>query len=229
MTDLQYNFLDDTFTTYKNVESPKVKLQLPLGEIDLEDKGLYIGNNGTILANNNIPERRQAQLIINNNEEVPIIKESPVTQQRGDLQENKKKAMEFFQSKGLSTHAAMGLVGNLLAESSLNPSAVNKKSGAIGIAQWLGGRKKALIAKYGNNPTFEQQLDFVWEELNSSHKKGLEALKNSRSIEEAAANAFGWFEFSVGPKKAIEEMQKYGQDGMGSYNQRIKFAKSLKT
>jgi len=42
--------------------------------------------------------------------------------------------MEFFQSKGLSAHAAMGLVGNLLAESSLNPSAVNKKSGAIGIA-----------------------------------------------------------------------------------------------
>jgi hypothetical protein len=47
------------------------------------------------------------------------------------------------------------LVGNLIRESSLNPGAVNKTSGAYGIAQWLGSRKKSLFSKYGKNPTFD--------------------------------------------------------------------------
>lgn len=189
MTDLQYNFLDDTFTTYKNVESPKIKLQLPLGDIDLEDKGLYIGNNGTILANNNIPERRQAQLIINNNEEVPIIKESSVTQQRGDLQENKKKAMEFFQSKGLSAHAAAGIVGNLLQESKLNTKAVGDSGKALGIAQWHPDRQKGLkeLAKKRGTDIYDlnTQLEYVWQELNGNYKNSLEGLLRSRNLDEA--------------------------------------------
>ena len=228
MADLKYNFLGDTFNVFENVESPKVRtLETPLGNFSLGDN-LYVGDNGRVYADNQFEKEDTSPKLVDHNSPEEALSPESSYQVKYDLTGNKKKAMEFFQSKGLSAHAAMGLVGNLLAESSLNPSAVNKKSGAIGIAQWLGKRKKDLIAKYGNNPTFEQQLDFVWEELNSSHKKGLETLKNSRSIEEAAANAFGWFEFSVGPKKAIAEMQKYGQDGIGSYNQRIKIAKSLK-
>lgn len=226
----QYDFLNDSFTVFENVETPKVtKLELPLGNIDVGDWG-YVSDNGSILANDNL-EGTTPHIVNDNNpeQETSYISSQNFPQSSGvyNLTGNKKKAMEFFKNKGFSTHAAAGLVGGLMAESSLNPNVVNKKSGAIGIAQWLGERKKRLISKYGKNPTFEQQLDFIWEELNSSHKKGLETLKNSKSVEEAAANAFGWFEFSVGPEKAIKEMQIHGQDGVGSYNQRIKYAKSL--
>jgi hypothetical protein len=43
------------FSVYSNVESPKVtKFSLPLGDIDLDGTGLYIGDNGTVQAENNL-------------------------------------------------------------------------------------------------------------------------------------------------------------------------------
>lgn len=246
MADLQYNFLNDTFTVYENVETPKKStiLNTPIsGNLDIGDWG-YVGDNGVVYANNNI-STEGPKMIVDNNEEYSINPEfnlefnsepQKVNTSNQNLSERKKQAMEFFMSKKdtsgksiLSKHQAAGLVGNLIRESKLNPSALNKTSGAVGIAQWLGSRKKKLISKYGKNPSFEQQLEFVWEELNTTHKRGLDSLKNSQSVREAAANAFGWYEFSVGPKGAIAEMNKYGQDGLKSYNQGIKFAESLLT
>lgn len=119
-------------------------------------------------------------------------------------------AMNYFMNKGLSREAAAGLVGNLMRESGLNPMALNKNGGAYGIAQWLGPRKKKLFETYGNNPSFEQQLDYVWNELNSTHKKGLEMLRASKTVDEAARNAFGYYEFSAGPEAAIAALNKTG-------------------
>lgn len=223
MADLQYDFLNNAFTVFKPVQTPEVKLNMPLLEdYDISDWASGITSTGVPIAkgaNSNSPT-----ITFDNPEEYHF--EQP-SEMKPDLDANKKKAMQFFQSKGLKAHQAAGLVGNLIRESSLNPNAVNSNSKAYGIAQWLGDRKKKLFSKYGNKPTFDQQLEFVWEELNSTHKKGLESLKSSLNAEEAAANAFGWYEFSVGPKGAIQEMKKYGQNGMKSYNQGIKFAKEL--
>ena len=221
MADLQYDFLNDMFTVYQPVETPKVKLNLPLVEnLDISDWAQGITSSGEPI----VKPKESSKFVFNTTEEYTPQTNYSVNQ---NLEGNKKMAMEFFQSKGLKPHQAAGLVGNLIRESSLNPNAVNSTSKAYGIAQWLGDRKKKLFSKYGNKPTFDQQLEFVWEELNSTHKKGLESLKSSLNVEEAAANAFGWYEFSVGPKGAIQEMKKYGQNGMESYNQGIKFAKSL--
>ena len=140
---------------------------------------------------------------------------------------NAQRAMDYFMNKGLSQHQAAGLVGNLMRESGMSPTAVNSSSGAYGLAQWLGSRKKALFNKYGNNPTLNQQLDFVWNELNSTHKKGLKALKSSKSAEEAARNAMGYYEFMAGPDAAVREMRKYGQDGEGSMRKGINYASIL--
>lgn len=199
MTDLQYNFLGDTFTTYENVKTPKVKLQMPLGDIDLEDKGLYIGNNGVVLANDNIPEKRQAQLIINNNEEVPITEQQNSNFiQKSNLQGNKKQAMEFFQSKGLSAHAAAGIVGNLIQESNLNTRAIGDKGKAIGIAQWHPDRQKGLkeLAKQKGTDIYDlnTQLEYIWQELNSSHKSALNGLLSSRNLDEATIAFMNKFE-----------------------------------
>lgn len=224
---MAYNPFSDLYTTFQSVGNPRPE--------KVTDLDIFTGietelpwasgrtSTGAIIVQDNLPDRTQPKAYFEM--EVPVSSKYSSSPQQ--VSGNRKKAMDYFQSKGLTKHAAAGLVGNLIRESGLDPSALNKKNGALGIAQWLGDRKKALISKYGKNPTFEQQLDFIWEELNSTHKKGLQALQNSQTVDEAAANAFGWFEFQVGPKGAIAEMRKYGQDGLGAYNKGIKFAKEL--
>ena len=134
---------------------------------------------------------------------------------RQDLQGAKKKAMEFFQSKGLNPYHAAGIVGNLLGESKLNHQAINPTSKAFGIAQWLGDRKKKLFKKYGENPTFDQQLEFVWEELNSSEKSAFDKLLQTKSVEEATNSFMKHFE-----RPSQREMAQ-------SINNRIKFSRDL--
>lgn len=145
----------------------------------------------------------------------------------GSMNPSVGKAMQYFMNKGLTDYQAAGIVGNLMRESSLDHKAVNKDSQAYGLAQWLGDRKTNLFKRYGNNPTFEQQLDYVWDELNSTHKRGLKMLKASKSAEEAARNAMGYYEFSAGPEKAIANMIKHGQDGEGSMRKGVNFAMDI--
>jgi len=123
---------------------------------------------------------------------------------------NKQKALEYFINQGLSPHAASGLVGTLLSESSLLPDSVNPSSGAYGIAQWLGPRKRELFKRYGNKPTLENQLEFVWHELGTTHKNGGQRLLTAKTPEEAADIAFGYYEFMNGPEGAVMEMNKHG-------------------
>lgn len=95
------------------------------------------------------------------------------------------KVINFFMNKGLTENQARGILGNLLQESNGNPNAINKNSGAYGIAQWLGDRKKNLFYRYNNTPTLDQQLEYIWEELNLNEKPALEKLLQTDTIAEA--------------------------------------------
>lgn len=152
---------------------------------------------------------------------------SPNVYAQGGMMSVASKAKQYFVNKGMSDVAATGLVANLIRESNLNPNAINNNSGAYGLAQWLGARKKALFNKYGSKPTFNNQLDFIWNELNSSHKKGLMLLQQSKNIDEAAINAFGYYEFSTGPRAAVIAMNKSGQAGNDALNKGVDFARQL--
>lgn len=233
---------DGFFNIFKDVGVTKKQdniFHMPLGDVELPE-GWYVedgipvkGTEGTeeeeetktgsVMINDNNPETIQT-----NNDSIETSTETKEYTPIENKSDKTKHAMKFFMSKGLKEHQAAGLVGNLLRESRLNPKALNKASGAMGIAQWLGDRKKRLISRYGNNPTFEQQLNFVWDELNSTHRRGLEELLKSSNREQAAANAFGWFEFSVGPQRAIQDMINHKQDGQRSYEDGIRFAKGIK-
>ena len=217
-------FDNGPFMTFKSAEIPKVEVNDPIfGLQDYSDWAQSVTPDGGIIVKVDIvPPSVEEEVLVQS----PQAESKPV-QMKTSLSDNKKKALNFFMSKGLELHQAAGLVGNLIRESGLNPNALNKNGGAFGIAQWLGSRKTNLISKYGKNPTFDQQLEYIWDELNSTHKTGLKMLKSSKNVTEAAANAFGWFEFSVGPQNAIREMNKYGQAGQKSYDQGIKFAKEL--
>lgn len=94
--------------------------------------------------------------------------------------------VNYFTNKGLTLNQAKGIYGNLMGESSGNLRAVSKDGfNSYGLAQWTGSRKTALLSKYGPNPTLQNQLDFIWEELNTTEKNALKALKQTNTIEEA--------------------------------------------
>jgi hypothetical protein len=48
MADLRYDFLDNNFTTYEAVETPKVEINLPLSDnpINFSDIAVGVTNNG---------------------------------------------------------------------------------------------------------------------------------------------------------------------------------------
>ena len=93
-------------------------------------------------------------------------------------------AASFLVSKGWSDVQAAAIVGNLMQESNLKPTAVNPSSGATGIAQWLGDRLTALQAK-ANWQDLQVQLDFVDEELNGSEKTAGDAIRLTTALDAA--------------------------------------------
>lgn len=131
---------------------------------------------------------------------------------RGGQMKKARQAVDYFVNKGLTKAQAAGLVGNLMRESGMNIAATNPNSGAYGLGQWLGNRKTRLFRRYGYHPTFEQQLDYVWDELNTSHRRGLQMLKASKTVNDAARNAFGYYEFSAGPEAAVRAMNGAGKN-----------------
>lgn len=214
MPDYRYNPIENNFTTYEAVETPKVELNLPLmsSPLDISDWSTGISENGTPIVKSNLPKMTDSGTVAEFNPptEEATTSYSVSTNNSG----NKKKAMDFFMSKGLAAHQAAGIVGNLMGESNLNHTAVNKSSGAYGIAQWLGSRKTALFNKYGKNPTFEQQLDFLWDELQSTEKRAFNSLKSAKTLEAATDSFMRTFE-----RPSEKEMAE-------SISKRIKHAQS---
>lgn len=87
---------------------------------------------------------------------------------------------------GLSPEIAAGPIEYMRKnESANNPLAVNPRSGALGRAQWLGSRKAALTAKYGSDPTDEQQAEFMGAELQGPEGRTLAQLRAAKSPQEA--------------------------------------------
>lgn len=71
---------------------------------------------------------------------------------------------------GYSDIVCAGIMGNMMAEcggcwtSDLDWEA-GKSGGPYGMIQWLGGRKQQLFSIYGKNPSIEDQLNFMHDEL----------------------------------------------------------------
>jgi hypothetical protein len=116
---------------------------------------------------------------------------------------NAKIALDFFMQQGWTPEQAAGLVANLQAESgqNLNPSALNAKEQAYGIAQWRGLRQQRFEEKIGKplqGSSLQDQLRFVQWELNNTESRAAQALKNARTAEEAAAIIDQYYERSNG-------------------------------
>lgn len=78
--------------------------------------------------------------------------------------------VDGLRKRGLSEGQAMGIAAGIHAESASNPNAKNASSGAFGIGQWLGPRAAEIRRRFGDNPTLDQQLDYlVWELRGGDH------------------------------------------------------------
>lgn len=103
--------------------------------------------------------------------------------------------INYFMNKGLTLNQAKGIYGNIMQESGGNPNIESKnQEKAYGLAQWNGERKQKLFSMYGANPTAEQQLDFLWWELNNTHKGALDKLKQTTSVSDATKVFMDQFE-----------------------------------
>jgi hypothetical protein len=115
------------------------------------------------------------------------------------LSNNEQTAFNYFVSKGLTKVQAAGIVGNLIQESTVIPTAVEYGGGpGRGIAQWsVGGR---WDTSYHDNVTWYAnahgknrwalgtQLDFIWYEL-TTYGYGYSSLKSATTVS-AATIAF---------------------------------------
>lgn len=126
----------------------------------------------------------------------------------------------FLAAHGFNTIAIDGILGNLQVESGFNPQAYNANEGAIGIAQWEGGRRTALqdyARSTGSDETnLTTQLNFLLQEV---QQRGLlNELNNAGSPAEAATIWDTKFEVSAGTTRAqrIANANAFAKNGTGS-------------
>jgi hypothetical protein len=95
-----------------------------------------------------------------------------------------------------------GILGNLQTESNFRTNAYNQGEGAIGIAQWLGGRRTNLenfAANQGKEVTdWRVQADFILHELKTSENGAYQKLAATSTPAEAAAVFDKYYERSSG-------------------------------
>lgn len=115
--------------------------------------------------------------------------------------DNKERAYKFFLSNeggSFQTHQAAGIVGNLVVESQVDPTALNESERSFGIAQWnpaaeAGNRKKKLeewcadpSRNLPSDSLYAQLLFINYELFVVPEDFGLKPLQNSKDAEEAA-------------------------------------------
>ena len=115
--------------------------------------------------------------------------------------------INFFINKGLEDYQAATIAGNFFAESGLQLNIVNS-IGAYGLAQWLGPRKQNLFAFASSrgesvgNISLETQLEFTWNELQSTERGAYRDLIAQNTIEGAATSFVNRFERPSEAEKA---------------------------
>ena len=123
---------------------------------------------------------------------------------------------DYFVNKGLTKEQSSAIAGNLFKESSFNSNAVGDThlpTYSEGLAQWREGRltnlKNFAKSKNKSYKDLNTQLDFLWNELNTSEKEALNYLKNSKNISEASKNFASKFERMAKYTKDREDHSNY--------------------
>lgn len=101
--------------------------------------------------------------------------------------------------RGVEPHIAAGLVGNLMQESGkgLNTGAIGDNGNSIGMGQWNGPRRRALVrfaeARGVDWRDIDLQIEFLWRELNGSESAAWARIRGAKDAAEAARIASDTF------------------------------------
>lgn len=149
----------------------------------------------------------------------------PYTPRQDTLNTSAGTVYSFFRLKGFKDFQAAAWVGNLMQESNLNPNIVNS-IGATGIAQWLNytnprtgatDPRKSRLLKKPNYNTLQVQLDYIWEELQTTENSAYKAIKATTSLESAVLAIRTKYE-RPGEKEAKDiSRTKYAQEAFNKY------------
>ncbi len=128
-------------------------------------------------------------------EDLPTEDDLPPQRSEAGLGNNPRTAFNFLVSKGLTKIQAAGVVGNLMQESSVRPTAVEYGGGpGRGIAPWsVGGRwnkgsnsmASFAAARGADRWALQTQLDFMWHELTVVGGYGFAELKSASTLSQA--------------------------------------------
>lgn len=104
--------------------------------------------------------------------------------------ENQEKAFNYFVDQGLTPEQSAGIVGNLIQESGVDPKSNQPGGPGRGIAQWSEGERwetlKSFASDKGEDPeSLGLQLDFLWNEFQTTENAAFKAIKAADSIEDA--------------------------------------------
>ena len=128
---------------------------------------------------------------------------------------NEQDVVSFFTGKGYEPHQAAGIAGNLMQESTLNPTAKNPTSGAYGLPQWLGSRKKAFFDYTVKNKKDAAdpltQLEFMDLELNTTEKKAKDKLLATTTATDAAHTFSNAYERAGANEKKNAKRASYAE------------------
>lgn len=120
-------------------------------------------------------------------------------------------SMDFFISRGFTREAAAGIVGNLLAESGINPKSKQYGGGpGRGIAQWSVDQRWQTYLKFAKNrkldpASLDAQLRFIVHEMPSQMGESAKTIK-TMTDKDAAAKLF---------------MDKYERPGKPNWDRRV--------
>lgn len=132
----------------------------------------------------------------------------------GSLADRQKYLLGRLKGAGYTDAQAAGMIGSLMQESGLDPSAVNKSSGAAGIGQWLGPRAKQFQSQFGHSvkdSTFGEQVDFMLQELKTSEKLADKRIRMAQTPEQAAEIQAREYERPGAAEANIAQRQAYAR------------------
>ena len=216
MNDLKYDFLNDAFTTYENVESPKVTMDMFGDQEDVSNMFTRITSSGRPIVKDNL--QQSSQLNINNTQEVEPVNDNnsddtsvKYSKASKDVMERAVTAAKYLVNNGNFTkEQAAAIAGVMIDENKVDPSSYMKaeKSGkgakgtggfgyGAGIGSWtFEDNKNSLLKLGGYKPytpieklSLEEQLNLLVLDSNNRNKKYYDALRRCDNLEDASATA----------------------------------------
>lgn len=137
---------------------------------------------------------------------------------------NSDRIWNYLIKKGLSQGQTSGIMGNMKAESGMNPAAEqfpgNSNYGGKGLVQWDDRKYNLYAYAKQNGKNWRDlyiQLDFMWEEFQTTESLAYSMLKKSTTVKQAALNFHRYFERSADNPQQEYRRVTYAQEFYRKY------------